>query len=157
MSEKLKFIVMVGVPGAGKSTLIEKLKVKYENTAVVCPDEYRKELGGTYSYFSQDKLIWKTLCPDAVVDLLSSDCNVIFDATNVGAKRRKSILKWVDGLDVEKQAVVVRVELDVAKRQNQLREADKVVPDFVIDNMFKSFVYPSKEEGFDKVIDGEKV
>ena len=143
---------MVGVAGSGKSTLIEKLKQKYPNTVVVCPDEYRKQLGGTYNYFKADGKIWNQLCPTDINTSLKAGKNVIFDATNVSVKRRKSILNWVVGLDVETQAVVIQIPIEQALKQNKMRDADKIVPDHVIENMFKSFVYPTKDEGFDKII-----
>ena len=157
MTDKPKFIVLVGVPGSGKSTVTSKLIQKYPNTEVVCPDEYRKKLGGSYNNFKDEKKIWSNLCPTDIRNSLDAGSNVIFDATNVGVKRRKSVLQWVNGLDVEKVAIVVQVDIDVAKRQNKLRDPDKIVPDHVIDNMFKSFVYPTKDEGFDKIINAKKV
>ena len=148
---------MVGVPGSGKSTIIEKLKKKYPNTDVVCPDEYRKALGGTYNHFDNDSLIWNNLCPTDIRASLSNGRNVIFDATNVGVKRRKTVLKWVDTLDVDTMAVVVQVSIETALRQNKLREKDKIVPDGVIQQMFANFVYPSKSEGFDVIVKSSSI
>ena len=155
--ERPTFYVMVGVPGSGKSTTIKKIQKSDQNVVVVCPDEYRKQLGKSYNYFKEEGKIWNQLCPTDIKQSLSNGKSVIFDATNVAIKRRKSILQWVSKLDVEKVSVVVEVPLPIALRQNQMRDPDKIVPDHVIKNMFKSFVYPSTVEGFDKVINAKEL
>lgn len=149
---KPTYTVMVGVPGSGKSTTINKLVENNPNTVIVCPDEYRKELGGAYNNFNYDKKIWNTICPEAVAEALESGKDVIFDATNVAVKRRESILKWVEGIDCEKVVIVMDVDKKTALMQNQLRDPEKIVPDIVIHRMSKQFVMPTIEEGFDKVL-----
>lgn len=148
--------VLVGVPGSGKSTTVKKLQSSNPDTVVVCPDEYRKKLGGTYNYFKQDKSIWGNLCPTDVNDALSKGKNVIFDATNVSEKRRKSILQWAK-VPTKKIAVVADVDVATAKKQNKMRDPDKVVPDHVIDNMAKSFTYPTESEGFDEILNANEI
>lgn len=150
------FYVMVGIPGSGKSTTIKKIQQQDSSAVVVCPDEYRKQLGGTYNHFKDDKKIWNTMCPTDVKSALESGQSVIFDATNVAAKRRKSILHWA-GDNVHKVAVVVEVDAETAKKQNRMREPDKVVPDHVIDRMLSQFQYPDKSEGFDEVVTPEEL
>ena len=62
-----------------------------------------------------------------------------------------------NGIDVEKIAVVVDVDVDTAKKQNKMREPDKVVPDHVIDRMISQFQYPEESEGFDSVITSDEL
>jgi predicted kinase len=143
--------VMVGIPGSGKSTAISKITKAFPNTTVVCPDEYRKQLGGSYSNFDNDSKIWSDICPTNINKALSSNNNVVFDATNVAVKRRKSILNWIKH-DCFKVAVVLPLNVDVALKQNKQRDPDKVVPDSVIHRMASQFVAPSKSEGFDEIL-----
>jgi predicted kinase len=150
------FYMMVGVPGSGKSTTIKKIQSTSPNAVVICPDEYRKALGGSYSYFKEEPKIWNQMCPNDTNEVLADNQDVIFDATNVAPKRRKAVLKWLK-VPARKVAVVVEVPLGTALKQNKMREPDKIVPDHVITNMFKSFVYPTESEGFDKVVDANKI
>ena len=89
---KPKFYLMVGVPGSGKSTAIKKIQSNDPSSVVVCPDEYRKKLGGTYNHFDDDRTIWGQICPTDVKSALMKGNTVIFDATNVAKKRRRSVL-----------------------------------------------------------------
>lgn len=150
-NHKPTFWLLIGIPGAGKSTTVKKIQQKDPNVIVVCPDEYRKQLGGTYNHFADDKKIWNEMCPTDIRLNLARGQSVIFDATNVAKKRRKAILNWIDG-DVNKVAVVVEVDAETAKKQNKMREPDKQVPDHVIDRMLSQFQYPEKSEGFDKIL-----
>lgn len=150
------FYMLCGVPGAGKSTAIKKIQQMNPDAVVVCPDEYRKQLGGTYNHFADDDKIWNVLCPNDVNETINSGQSVIFDATNVTAKRRKSILNWIKA-PAKKVAVVVEVPLAVALKQNQQRDPDKVVPDDVIKRMFDQFEYPTTSEGFDEVINSTEL
>lgn len=150
------FYMMVGVPGAGKSTTIKKIQEVNPTAVVVCPDEYRKELGGSYNYFKEEGKIWNQLAPKDTNDALKAGKDVIFDATNVALKRRKDVLKKVK-VPSRNIAIVVEVTLETALKQNQLREEDKIVPEHVINNMFNSFAYPTETEGFAVVVNANKL
>lgn len=143
-----ELVVLVGVPGAGKSTIGKKY-AKEHNLAVVSSDELRKTIFGDVNNQEHNKLIFDII--NRIVDeLLRNEISVLVDATNTNKWSRKNYIKKSNFFDVKVSALVVHTSIETAKRRNAMR--DRVVPDFVIDRMFKNFEMPTVEEGFEEVI-----
>jgi predicted kinase len=83
-------IMMVGIPGAGKSTWIAQNA--RENTVVVSPDDIRRELSGNVSDQTQNTKVW-FLAKERTIAALRAGKDVILDATNVATKSRKRFLE----------------------------------------------------------------
>jgi hypothetical protein len=96
-----------------------------------------------------DKLLVKR-----ITDAATQKVDVIIDMTNVSTKVRAKNLSYFSD-DYYKVAVVLPI-LDAAeyKRRNDFRSLNenKFIPPFVITNMMNSFVVPTEDEGFDKII-----
>lgn len=82
-------ILMIGIPGSGKSTWISQNQS--ENTVVVSPDDIRRELSGNVSDQTQNAKVW-FLVKERTSAALKAGKNVILDATNVASKSRKRFL-----------------------------------------------------------------
>ena len=140
-------IVLGGLPASGKSTYAEML-VERGQFCRVCPDLIRKELYGNESIQGNGRKVFK-IAFDAIQRLGKQNFNVVFDATNIHADRRKElveemrpyfdiiIFKWFD------------VATAVCLERNRQRE--RQVPEEVIWRMAKTAIVPTTEEGFDYV------
>lgn len=85
-SEKILH-VLVGLPYSGKSTKAQKLKEEF-GCPIVCPDHVRLAIHGNRFIASAEDYVWAT-CRAMVVALFMSCDQVIVDATNTTANRRK--------------------------------------------------------------------
>ena len=152
-------IMLVGVPGTGKSTWIRKFKQKNpnENWVVVSSDDVLDELGRDEGISYQDSFekysgfAQKEMYRRAEKAIQNGD-NVIWDQTNMNKKaRRKKLNMFPDSYT--KQAVVFVVSDPEVKRRLEKREKEtgKHIPDHVMKNMAASYQAPTKEEGFSKI------
>ncbi len=142
----MQLIVMCGIPGAGKSTYVEKLRE--EGFEVICPDDIRAELTGDPSDQSQNAKVFE-IAYSRLENATEKGFDVVFDATNVSVKARKEVLKHCN-TGYTRIAVAVCTSLDEALRRNCKRE--RKVPEEVIRRMAANFSLPTEAEGFDKVI-----
>ena len=148
-------MLLSGIPMSGKSTWIRE---NYPDTLTISRDELVMEVAGTRDY----NLAFKTVNQKAVDKLLvkritdaaTQKVDVIIDMTNLSKKVRAKNLSYFSD-DYYKVAVVLPI-LDAAeyKRRNDFRSLNenKFIPPFVITNMMNSFVVPTEDEGFDKII-----
>lgn len=151
-------IVLVGLPGSGKSTWREIFLSKTDKEFVIvssddeieilCAEEGIDYATGFDKYVGRATKIMKQKFQEAV----NTGMNVIWDQTNMTAKKRRGILQKIPN-DYRCEVVTFEVTLEeltnrLAKRES---ETGKHIPDFVIKNMARSYVPPTKKEGFDKV------
>jgi hypothetical protein len=78
---------------------------------------------------------------------LLAGAHVIYDATNLSRKRRINLLKQLP--HCEKRATVFAVPFEICCKRNAAR--DRVVPQEVMDRMYRSFQPPHYAEGFDDI------
>ena len=136
---------LVGLPASGKSTFSATRK----DCVVVCPDAIRKAVLGNEADQKNGGLIF-AIAWKQINKALSQGKDVIFDATNCQKKYRKSIFqKAPEG--TKHIAVVFNTPIEVCKQRNASRE--RKVPEEVIDRMWANFSKPTKEEGFDEIIE----
>lgn len=142
-----KFIMLIGLPGSGKSTYATRYKSKYPNTAVVSSDEIREELFGDVNDQTHNGEVFTTML-NRTREFLKADIDVIYDATNINRKRRTNLLKELPD-DTVKIAVIFAVAFELCREQNENRS--RQVPYEVLERMYKSFQVPSHGEGFNKI------
>lgn len=146
-------MVMIGVPGSGKSTKAKILALASEE--IVSPDEIRKELYGNISIQGNGKEVFD-LAYRRIEDLLKNGKDVIFDATNcvnrkeTVRKLRRCGAKYVSGY-------FINTPLDVClKRNKNRRDRETPVPDEVIYRMYTNLMAGIGElvttDGFDEVV-----
>jgi predicted kinase len=142
-----KFIMLVGLPGSGKSTYANKLKEDL-NCVVHSSDSIREELFGDIKDQSNNNLVFETLHRRVREDLLNGK-NVIYDATNINSKRRKSFLYQLKKIDCYKECHFIATPYEVCVAQNNNRENS--VPLAVIDKMYTTFDIPFYDEGWHQI------
>ena len=143
------FLMLVGVPGAGKSTIAERLATEsaYE---IISSDAIRAELYGDESIQDNPKDVFQ-LMHFRTIAALKKNKSIIYDATNIKRKDRMSILTSIKqaNLDVYKHCVIVATQPLVCKTFNASRT--RKVPEEVIDRMLKNFEVPVEQEGWNSI------
>lgn len=125
-----KLYVMIGISGCGKSTYSEKL-----NVPVVSSDAIRKELFGDEDIQESPEKVF-ALAHKRVREYLESGSDVVFDATNVSAFARETLLDAVKGVPCERIGVVFTITPEEALRRQEHR--DRKVPVDVINRQHRT-------------------
>lgn len=141
-----KFTMLVGVAGCGKSTLAEEFRKM--GAFVVSSDAIRGELWGD----ENDQLHNQKVFEEAhrrIKYLLKSGYWVVFDATNLSARRRENFLKELRKFDCEKECVVILTPFDVIMERMEYRT--RKVPAHIVHKQICSFQCPHYYEGWDSI------
>lgn len=158
METKSKIYVLVGAPCSGKSTWISKfIASQKEEYVVISSDDIIEELSaseglnysqGWQKYIGRATAMMKADFRQAV----NNNSNIIYDQTNMGSKKRKSIIANLD--NYEKIAVVFDCDTKTLFERNKKRAetSGKFVPEEVILNMLRNYDPISKDENFDRTI-----
>lgn len=140
------FIMMIGLPGSGKSVWARK-EAGY-GFHLISSDGYRKDLNGDESIQGDNQKLFQTIHKE-IRDRLNNGESVIFDATNINYKHRIHLLDFLKNVTCRKTAVVMATPINECLERNYQRE--RVVPEYVIDRMWKSFTFPTVGEGWDDI------
>ena len=147
MSDKNVLIVLGGLPASGKSTYAEML-VESGIFQRVCPDLIRKELYGDENIQGDGAKVFKI----AYHDIREYGClseNVVFDATNINADRRKELVKSMRGyFDI---IIFKWFSTPFATCVARNEERERQVPFDVMKRMALYFQPPTMEEGWDYI------
>ena len=146
------FIMMVGLPGSGKSHWAdEKFKEKrdYGRFVLISSDKLRKSEYGDESVQGDNQKLFQMI-HKTIKERLTEGDDVIFDATNINYKHRVQLLQFLKNVpNVRKTAVVMATPIDKCLERNQGRVRN--VPSFVVDRMWKSFTCPTYGEGWNDI------
>lgn len=145
-----KVILGIGIPGSGKTTVLQKFADTYDY-AYICPDDIRAELLGDVTDQSRGDEVWKEAY-QRTANALAEGKSVVFDATFTNEAARMELIQFAREHGAEKiQGVHVDTPLEVAKERNQERE--RVVPEHVLERMHNKLQeqQPEISEGFDTI------
>lgn len=150
-------IILIGLPGSGKSTWI-KNNIDINNYAIISSDDIlekiAKEKNLTYD------AVWKDYIGAATGkmktqfnDSIAAKVNIVVDQTNLSKKKRKGILQKLPS-DYYKIAVVFDVlDNELYRRlDDRAKTTGKTISKNVIMDMGKRYESPSLDEGFNKII-----
>ena len=144
---------LVGVPGSGKSTWIDKQEWS-KDCVVVSTDEfvedYAKEVGSTYSDVFDDYMPTAVrLMAEKVERAREQGKDIIWDQTSTTENTRRKKFNMLP--DYEHIAVVFKTpEMNELKRRLASRPG-KNIPSVVMVQMIKGFIMPTTAEGFAQV------
>lgn len=131
------FIMLIGIPGSGKSTYAQKLD------GIIHSSDRIREQSPDWSHekvFGYMKKMTRRCLEDGY--------DVIYDATNVSRKKRRDIIETVKKIGVLTKAVVFATPIDVCIERNAARE--RTIPEYAIRRMALHFEFPYPGE-FDTI------
>lgn len=142
--------MLVGVAGAGKSTVANELMVGRDDIVYISSDIIREEMLGDINNQEKNSDVFVEMAKRTKESLLSGK-HVIYDATNISRKKRQGLLRQIPNkLDVEKVVIYMATPFKTINEQNNNRE--RVVPTNVVDKMYKTMQVPIYSEGWDKIV-----
>lgn len=144
---KNTLLVLIGLPGSGKSTKAKELAKTY-NATIVSSDEFRKKEYGEESVQGNNSILFEKI-HNEIINLLKEEKKVIFDACNLSHKHRKQLLDKISKLEVNKMCLLFGVPVERCLERNRNRE--RVVPEHVIVRMANNFNVPLWSEGWDNI------
>lgn len=142
-----KLIIMVGLPGSGKSTYTAKYTTQ-DRTTLVSTDEIRRELYGKPEIQGNAQDVFNEAYRRIEIALRAGD-TVVFDATNLKARNRRYLINKYRPIADTIIAEYVNTPIDECIRRDELRS--RSVGYEVIQRMAKSMSEPRLDEGFDLV------
>lgn len=141
------FIMMVGLPGSGKSTIAQKLAEEY-NANIHSSDAIREELSGDINNQDINDLVFRTL-HNRIKEDLRNGTNCIYDACNISYQRRMAFLQELKNTPCEKICLLMATPYEICCEQNAKR--DRTVPEHVIKRMYMSIDTPYWYEGWNDI------
>lgn len=140
-----KLIMMVGLPGAGKSTVSKEIAER-ENAVILSADALKDELLNGANDEKYNPMIFHELYTRAQNNIRNGK-SVVLDATNAGSETRIDALKKYDAC--EKECYYINTPLEVCLERNSRRQ--RMVSEDLIVSMYTRLMLPSTTEGFDRV------
>lgn len=146
---KPSFIMMVGLPGSGKSTYAKTLTLDGKPYIIHSSDKLREELYGDAAIQGDNNKLFAELHKRIKDDLRRGE-NVVYDATNIKKKNRIAFLKELKDIPCYKDCVVMATEYRACEYNNEHRE--RKVPPEVIQRMYLNYQPPHESEGFREIV-----
>lgn len=152
-----RLIMMVGIPGSGKSREAKWISETNNDIKIFSSDEYRKKLLGNENDQTNNSLVFDTIYSDIAKSLVNEeDC--ILDATNICYKDRKRAFDSIDNKiskvyhvkpSYTKEAYVCCTSISNCIYFDKNRE--RTVGQYVINKFVSRFEYPQYFEGFSSI------
>lgn len=149
-----RLLVLVGIPGAGKTTYAARLHTYDPSMQVISPDIIREQLYPGYDEGRvdvrciDDRRVFRAAYR-TTAEALQHGHDVIFDATSLTFTRRKKLIDIARRYDAEVIAHFFPISLDAALQRNRRRL--RQVPPGAIAHMARVLVPPQMAEGFDRI------
>jgi predicted ABC-type ATPase len=153
-------IIMVGLPGSGKSTYRAKFMEEFPVFTEVSSDDYIEDWGVKYGNYLTYTDAFPHLIDEAmkytnhlVDNCINDKYDVLIDQTNLSAKKRSARIKQFKdaGYYVMALVFVINEEKQDIRLTTQER-AGKVIPKNVLTSMRESFKIPDYSEGWDFIL-----
>ena len=156
---KPEFIMLIGLPGSGKSTYIQQILIDFPEMeyVVLSTDNilmaWAEEEGLNYTQAMQKFGTKKSekLFKIQIRQALNNRQNIVIDRTNLSQNARRKILSQVPS-EYKTKSIVFEVEPEELKRrlEQRAKETGKVIPERVITQMLGWYTAPTRSE-FDEI------
>lgn len=142
-----KLVILVGLPGAGKTYYAKEYVRIHDNTIHLSSDLIRAELYGDESIQGNPGEVFG-LMQKRAVEALKGGKSVLYDATNMTRKDRAGVISACPRhAQVEAHVIWAPIEVCVERDANR----DRTVGRSVIDKMLRRFQAVYYDEGFDDI------
>lgn len=157
-------VLMVGLPGSGKSTIAEKMingeieefsNFSKSNTMILSSDKFREIFLGDEKDQTNNKLVFGEL-RKSFISYLNQGYNIIVDATNINMKSRRSYIELTKKYNVRKVAYVVNTPFDECIKRAENRTLRPINKDIIFE-MEKRFQCPQPFEGLEVVFHNKQI
>lgn len=139
-------VIMMGVPGSGKSTWAKKMTGKYDT--YISRDEIRFSLvKEDEEYFSKENEVLRTFFEKIDAAILTTKRYVYADATHLSPTGRRQLLANLKNKPNRIYVIYLDVSLETALKRNAQRSGRTLVPANVVTRMYNSIKLPTQEEG----------
>ncbi len=142
-----KLILLVGIPGSGKTTYAKEYARTHEETVHLSSDLIRAELYGD-EFTQGDPVRVFGLMQKRAIEALNGGKSVLYDATNMTRKDRSGIIAACPR-HAQVEAHIIWAPIETCIERDARR--DRTVGRAVIDKMLKRFQAPYYDEGFDSI------
>lgn len=156
MTNKPTVMMLIGVPGSGKSTWVDKFLSTHSSDSwhVYSTDTWIEQVaaeeGKTYNDVFKDVIGPATSLANSMLGLvINNGLNVVWDQTNISRKSRAAKLAKF-GSKYEKVAVYFPTPRDIEARLAS--RPGKIIPDNIIESMISGLEVPTFDEGYERII-----
>jgi predicted kinase len=122
---------MMGYPGSGKSTIAKN----------ICKND-------KFIYIEGDIHKTSTKMIKVSIEYILQKKSIVFDATNSSSKKRKEYIDLAKKYNYLILNIHVSTPLEIAYKQNKLRNHEKYVPKIAYSVYSKNYEEPNENEGF---------
>lgn len=146
----VELVVTVGLPASGKDTYYNSV-LKDMGYIHVSSDNIRTEIFGDVNDQKHNAEVFDIMMK-RVKEALREGKSCCYNATNLNAKRRMNFIKEIKAAqiaNIKYSCAMFIVPFEVCKARNAAR--DRVVPEYVMERMYKSFQAPCYAEGWDEI------
>lgn len=140
-------ILLVGIPGSGKTTYSEQYIEKHPDAVHLSSDKIRAELWGNEATQGDNNEVF-SLMQSRAIEALNNGMSVVYDATNITRKDRSYIVTLCPKF-AKIEAHVVFAPIETCIERDAARE--RTVGKEVINKMLKRFQAPFVDEGIDEI------
>lgn len=146
---RINLRMVVGIPGCGKSTFIEK-RIENYNTVHISRDKVRFSLlTENDDYFAKENETWKQFIANIQKAIDDGIENIYIDATHISERARNKVfdaLKLNSNVDIH--LIYFDVPINVCLDRNFKRIGLARVPDSAVYNMYHSLTKPTFQEKY---------
>ncbi|WP_228059041.1 AAA family ATPase [Nostoc sp. LEGE 06077] len=151
-TQHLALIILIGLPGSGKSTVAKQLIAECPQMQLISTDAIRGQLFGDEIIQGPWFLVWQEV-ERQLQQTINVNQSVVFDATNAQRSHRRELIAFTRDLGFTQIVgvwVITPVWLCLARNKRR----DRRVPEEVILRMHRQLrdAPPSVEEGLDDLI-----
>lgn len=137
-------MVLIGLPGSGKSTYIEK-----QGGTALSSDEMRRWLSDDPTNQEIHRRVFAMLRAVLKHRLELRRPVTFIDATSLTPQERRPYIKLAGIYDADIEAVFLDVPVEECQRRNRAR--NRTVPDDAIQSMSDRMIPPTLAEGFSRI------
>ena len=142
-----KLVLLVGIPGSGKTTYSEKYIKEHPGAVHLSSDKIRAELCGNEATQGDNNEVF-SLMQSRAIEALNNGQSVVYDATNITRKDRSYIITLCPKF-AKIECHIIWAPIETCIERDVAR--DRTVGKEVVDRMLKRFQAPYSDEGIDEI------